>query len=110
LLAAGIARAAAGRDKAEADQRKQGKIRRKRRRCEARKSGGQTIIYKYELTAEEDVPLTTLVNSLAVDSSVSGGIAVTKANREQQTLSAAGSSIAPHRAHFSLTASILVKS
>ena len=46
--------------------------------CEAQKSGGQAVTYRYELSAEKDVPLTTLVNSLTVNSSVSGEIVVTK--------------------------------
>ena len=54
--------------------------------CEAQKSGEQTVTYKYELTAEKDVPLTTLVNSLTVNSSVSGEIVVTKVNEDPQTL------------------------
>ena len=54
--------------------------------CEAQQSGPQTVTYKYELTAEKDVPLTTLVNSLAVNSSISGKIVVTKVNEDPQTL------------------------
>ncbi len=54
--------------------------------CEAQKSGEHTVTYRYELSAEKDLPLTKLVNSLAVNSSVSGEIVVTKANGQQQTL------------------------
>jgi hypothetical protein len=54
--------------------------------CEAQKSGEQTVTYQYELSAERDVPLTTLVNSLTVNSSVSGEIVVAKLNEDPQTL------------------------
>ena len=54
--------------------------------CEACKSGQRTVTYKYELTAEKDVPLLSLVTAFAVSPSLTGEILVAKANGHQQRL------------------------
>lgn len=54
--------------------------------CEAQQSGERTVAYKYELTAQKDVPLTKLVTAFAVRDSVAGEIVVTRASGKTQTL------------------------
>jgi len=54
--------------------------------CEAHQSGPRTVVYKYELTAEKNVPLMKLVTAFAVSDSLTGEIVVASASGKRQKL------------------------
>ena len=54
--------------------------------CEARQTGQRTVVYKYELTAEKDVPLMKLVTAFAVNDALTGEIVVNMAAGKRQKL------------------------
>ena len=54
--------------------------------CQASQTGPQTVVYRYELTAKKDLPVTMLVTALGVSNTMSGEIIVTSSDGKQLKL------------------------